>query len=44
MKTTAYLLGAAHKKLGFSIYYNPFRHVGDSKDFQEWLNGWKEEN
>lgn len=40
--TAAYMLGISHKKIGYSIYYNPFVHVGSAQDYNDWENGWKE--
>lgn len=40
--SAAYLLGVSHYKMGHSIHFNPFVHVGSSKDFIEWERGWKD--
>lgn len=40
--SAAYLLGLSHHLMGHSVHYNPFVHVGSSKDYCEWERGWKD--
>ena len=40
--TAAYLLGLSHHKMGYSIHFNPFVHVGAQIDYCEWERGWKD--
>lgn len=37
---TAFEMGQQHKRMGFSIYYNPFRHKGSAKNYTDWEFGW----
>lgn len=43
MKSTAHMLGVQHRSLGFSIFYNPFRHKGSPQEYLDWILGWKQE-
>lgn len=36
-----YKQGASHKKLGFSIHYNPYRNKGSARQFTNWVDGHK---
>jgi hypothetical protein len=40
----AYNLGIKCKIMGYSIYYNPFRHKGSPEQYQQWLLGYNHEN
>lgn len=34
-------LGIVHRQMGYSVYYNPFRNKGTSKQFTDWLAGYR---
>jgi hypothetical protein len=36
----AFELGIAHKKMGKSIHYNPYRNKGTVEQFNAWLDGY----
>jgi hypothetical protein len=38
----AYQLGRTHKKMGYSIWYNPFRHKGSGKEYADWIEGYQQ--
>ena len=40
VKYTAFDMGKAHKKLGYSESYNPFRHKGTPAEYTDWIKGW----
>jgi hypothetical protein len=35
----AYKLGQAHKSMGYSVHYNPYRHKGTASQFVGWKKG-----
>ena len=37
----AFELGKLHREMGYSEFYNPFRHRGSADDYCEWLSGFK---
>ena len=41
-KSDAYLKGLSHYKMGYSIYYNPYRNKESNQKYIDWINGWKE--
>jgi len=38
----AYQLGQTHKKMGYSIWYNPFRNKGSAQEYAEWIEGYQQ--
>jgi len=44
MKSKAYLKGKEIRRKGYSIHYNPYRHIGSSKEFCDFEKGWKDED
>ena len=36
----AFELGKLHREMGYSEFYNPFRHCGSVADYCDWLSGY----
>lgn len=41
MESQAFKLGVQIAKMGYSIYFNPFRYKGTAQQFLDWESGYK---